>query len=127
VTDPQAPEIETEVKTTITLRCLTVATLHVNFATRDIGCTQGTTLHRGGHLLAQYRPGTKHPASALEIAVDALKAAYAACIIKTGTWELRQLRDALADALRDTYARPWDGEDIEWGGPDDVDTGAVSS
>jgi len=112
-------DIQVEVKTTIRLLHPKQVAVTVDFASRDIGMTQGTTLRMGSHTLAQYRPGTKYRKRALEIAVNALTEAFTTCVEVEHNWDPDTLAAVLAEVLeRDCY--PWDGQNIwEWAQDDD--------
>jgi hypothetical protein len=93
-------------------------TLTFEFESRDIGATQGTTLWYGSMKLAQYRPGTRHWSSALETAVEILKATAEIGAARAGG----SLRAAAALAVdRHPCASAWSGDDhyenrsLEWG------------
>jgi hypothetical protein len=94
--------------------------LTVRVRNRDIGATVGTTLRFGRHLIAHYRPGTRHQGRALEIAVAVLADAFGRCVRDHGyLWVSRTgdaptvLREAVAGALAAQNCRDWDGLEPE--------------
>ncbi len=89
----------------------------VIFETRDIGCTQGTTLSvecdSVAQVVAQYRPGTRHEHRALEIALRLVAKAAVTLRRDCGRplWDEGEWRQHLAAAMEGAHCVPWDGDD----------------
>jgi hypothetical protein len=99
--------MEATVKHVITVKHPHQAALSFEFESHDIGCTQGSTLRFGGEIIARYRPGTKHWSSALNIAVEILKATVEAALSRR-----MEIADAATVAVEEhQYATLWDGAD----------------
>jgi hypothetical protein len=112
-------DIQVEVKTTIRLLHPKQVAVTVDFASRDIGMTQGVTLSQGPHILAQYRPGTSHRKMALEITVKALTEAFTTCVEERDDWTPQTLGAVLTEVLERKGCQLWDGQNIWEYAPDD--------
>lgn len=111
-------KVETKVRYSIEVSSdALTAPVAVEFASRDIGFTQGTTLGFNGVVLAQYRPGTLHWDRALDIAQDIVKQAFER--VWATEWWASSLTASLADALqavmKEQNCLPWDGNDLDGG------------
>ncbi|MFD5564496.1 hypothetical protein [Kitasatospora griseola] len=82
----------------------------VDFTSRDIGCTQGTTLTLGGRTIAQYQPGTRHWDTALETAEHLVAKAAERAVARNRFFDLFTFCTELtAVVAEDRHCTPWDG------------------
>jgi hypothetical protein len=84
------------------------------FWSRDIGCTQGTTIRHGETLVAHYRPGTRYWETALDCSVEMLAEAIRQASEGQPHWDLAAFPGRFAAVLAANHCSPWDGTDPEW-------------
>lgn len=86
-----------------------------DFASRDIGATQGTTVCYGGAILAHFRPGTRWWDRAMEVTEELIARAMERVVRPDGSWDFQEFYEAFTAALQEDRCTPWDGEDVETG------------
>lgn len=86
-----------------------------DFQSRDIGCTQGTTISHEGRVVAHYQPGTRHWDRALETAEQLLAAAFERLDSADGNWDWEPFQEAFQAAMVADHCTPWDGCKIDAG------------
>ena len=86
-----------------------------DFASRDIGETQGTTIGYHGTVIARYRPGTRYWDRALEIAADVLREAFDQIGVTGSLWETGSFASVLAGVLEEKQCTVWNGDDLDGG------------
>lgn len=92
-----------------------VARFHVH--SKDIGCTQGTTIYyRGGIQLAgRYKPHTRHWDRALSIAEVVLKDTMAPFADQGYSCSHIEWRLSFREAMKKYGCTEWDGKDLDDG------------
>lgn len=109
-------DVTTSVSYTINVNTvLSGGPVRFSFASRDIGCTQGTTLCYNGLVIAQYRPGTRYWDRALEIAQDVLKKTFERMELVNQLMAMDEFTTTLQDVLKTEQCSPWDGSDLDGG------------
>jgi hypothetical protein len=90
-----------------------VGAARFGFASRDIGCTQGTTLTYNSVVIARFRPGTRYWDRALESAQEALKTVFERLEATGALWDMDAFNRTLQAVLTEQQCLPWDGNDLD--------------
>lgn len=83
-------------------------------ATRDIGATIGTEIRdEDGNLIVAYRPGTRYPDTAVEIAAEHVRRAVPFAMGMLGRFFSEALAETLREIVTEDGYRPWNPEEEE--------------
>jgi hypothetical protein len=103
--------VTTRVRHLIVLNTGAMAPAIFQFQSRDVGFTQGTTISYGETVVAQYKPGTRHWSTALDLAEQVLAKAMERVVSSVGGWHLDEFTEAVTAVLAEEKCQPWGGKD----------------